>query len=416
MRVLRTVILREIREWVRRRSFWISTLLAPVLMLGMSLLPMLMTELGGNKEVTLVALDRTQTGIAQKVIQEIPKESAAHLKMSTPSATLKTLKVKVLEKELDGVFVLDPSKTKGGPPVAHLYGRNTGRFEITRTLQRALRNAWLNRAFQEAGADSSLLDLVNTSVHVEDIKITAKGEKKGGFLQAYFSALIMSVLLMMLLLGWGVALMRGVMEERRNKIGETLFTVMAPEPMMLGKIMGIGSVGLLQFFIWGLLGLIVALINPVGIWEMIQKSGSAPSLTVLCSVLIFFILGFFFFASLYAIIGSWASDDHEAQQWMMPINFSLVAPMMVLPLLIRMPEGPVAVFLTFFPFTTPLVTVLRLAVGAIPVWQVFLAVAEMVVAIAIMGWIAGKLYRIGMLMTGQKLSLPSLIKALKQKS
>jgi ABC-2 type transport system permease protein len=237
--------------------------------------------------------------------------------------------------------------------------------------------------------------------------VTTKGttEEKGAGILA---AIIFMVIMYMTFFMYGFQNLRGVIEEKTNRIVELVIASVRPTELMLGKIIGIGLVGLTQYLIWSLVAMNL---SPPGIASIMAMGDSgAPTipLSMIGYFLLFFLLGYFLYASVYTAIGAPFNTDQEAQQLSMIPSMLIIGGMAVYPSVMNNPNGPVAVFASLFPFTAPLIMYLRTAIAEPPLWQVGLCIVILILSTIGMAWIAGRIYRVGILMYGKKPTLPEI--------
>jgi ABC-2 type transport system permease protein len=209
---------------------------------------------------------------------------------------------------------------------------------------------------------------------------------------------------------YGFQNLRGVIEEKTNRIVELIIASVRPTELMLGKIVGIGLVGLTQYLIWSLVAMNLSL---PGIASM-MAGGAAGAPTIPLSMigyfLLFFLLGYFLYASVYTAIGAPFNSDQEAQQLSMIPSMLIVSGMAVYPAVMNNPNGPVAVAASLFPFTAPLIMYLRTAIAEPPMYQIGLCIVILILATIGMAWLAGRIYRVGILMYGKKPTIPEIMR------
>jgi ABC-2 type transport system permease protein len=213
---------------------------------------------------------------------------------------------------------------------------------------------------------------------------------------------------------YGFQNLRGVIEEKTNRIVEIVIASVRPTELMLGKILGIGLVGLTQYCVWCLLAMNLSL---PGIANLIAGDLGVPRipLSMIGYFILFFLLGYFLYASVYTAIGAPFNSDQEAQQLSMIPTMLIVGAMAVYPAVMNNPNGPVAVFASLFPFTAPLIMFLRTSIAEPPLWQVGLAVLILVASTVGMAWVAGRIYRVGILMYGKKPTVPEILRWIRYK-
>jgi ABC-2 type transport system permease protein len=209
---------------------------------------------------------------------------------------------------------------------------------------------------------------------------------------------------------YGMQNMKGVIDEKTNRIVEVIIASVRPTELMLGKIIGIGLVGLTQYLIWAL---VAANLSLPAIATMVSSSEMGIPripMSMILYFILFFLFGYFLYASVYTAIGAPFNTDQEAQQLsMIPMMF-IVSVWAFFPSLMNNPNGPVAVFASLFPFTAPLAMFLRVSMGQPPGWQVALSIAILIASTIGIAWLAGRIYRVGILMYGKKPTIPEIFR------
>jgi ABC-2 type transport system permease protein len=228
-------------------------------------------------------------------------------------------------------------------------------------------------------------------------------------------AFIGAMLLYMVIVLYAVAVMRATLEEKTGRIVEILISSIKPWELMLGKILGVGSVGLTQLAVWFALGVLAF---SMGIPALVaarpeladlgEISQYLPGLGVLGLFLALFLGGYFLYSALYAAVGAMCNTEEEAQQAQFPVIMLLVVPIMFLMPIIENPNSTTAVVASLVPFFAPVLMFARAATGAVPFWQIALALALLVASTLVVAWIAGRIYRVGILMQGKRPTLPEL--------
>jgi ABC-2 type transport system permease protein len=228
---------------------------------------------------------------------------------------------------------------------------------------------------------------------------------------AYLGAFLMY----MGILVYAVAVMRATLEEKTSRIVEIVISAMKPWHLMLGKIFGVGAVGLTQMGVWLLSG---ALLFAAGLPalvaarpELADLEGireALPGVGLVALFLGLFVFGFFMYSGLYAAVGAMCSTDEEAQQAQFPLIMILVVPIIMVISVIESPMTPLSTGLSLFPLFTPILMWARVVSGVVPAWQVVLSFVLMGAAIVAIAWVAGRIYKVGVLMAGKRPTLPEL--------
>ncbi len=312
--------------------------------------------------------------------------------------------------------------------------------ELENVLEKQIRDMKL-RAFN---IDEETLKKLESSVSLKTINLSETGEEKAsnvGVLNA--AGFLLGILIYMFVLIYGIQIMQGVIDEKTSKIVEVIVSSVRPFQLMLGKIIGIASVGLLQFLIWIVLisVLSTAVMGYFGekmpqqqiaeqmagqlggeeakqvvenqnneVMEVFSEIGQIPFAKIAFVFVFFFLGGYLLYGALFAAVGSAVDSIQESQQFQFPITLPLLVAYLGLFLFIlRDPHGPVSFWLSIIPFTSPVAMVGRIAFG-VPDWHLVLSMALLVIGFLFTTWIAARIYRVGILMTGTKVNYKVLAK------
>jgi ABC-2 type transport system permease protein len=416
------VIRREYLERVRTKAFWIATFLVPVFFLGyMAVQFQAIKKTSGERKIAVVDV----TGrLAPALAAELAAREAARTQAKPGSRgihwiveprpitedleqTKEILRKEVLDKKIYGYLVLDPTLLEKDR--AEYYSISVSEFVALTQLEQAINKVLLRRKIEDRGLPASLGKELERRVDLRTLKVTTKGttEEKGAGILA---AIIFMVIMYMTFFMYGFQNLRGVIEEKTNRIVELVIASVRPTELMLGKIIGIGLVGLTQYLIWSLVAMNLSLPGIASIMAMGESGAPAIPLSMIGYFLLFFLLGYFLYASVYTAIGAPFNTDQEAQQLSMIPSMLIIGGMAVYPSVMNSPNGPVAVFASLFPFTAPLIMYLRTAIAEPPGWQIVLCIVILILSTIGMAWLAGRIYRVGILMYGKKPTLPEIMR------
>jgi ABC-2 type transport system permease protein len=287
-----------------------------------------------------------------------------------------------------------------------------------------------NKRLLAKGIDPAVFKSIRADAIIENTIDTKEGSKKGSAGVAYAVSFACGILIYLMMIIYGTMVMRGVMEEKTNRIAEVIVSSVKPFQLMLGKIIGIGAVGLTQFAIWifimALLQTALPLIFP-GMMEQVtagatsnadvnmmatvtQGLSTLPIAKIVFLFLFYFLAGYLTYASLFAAVGSVVSEDQqEAQQLVFPILMPIIIGFVIMTNSINNPHSSLAVFGSLFPLTSPIVMMGRITYE-IPTWQIITSMLLLVGSFLFFTWITGKVYRTGILMYGKKPSWKEMIK------
>ena len=221
-----------------------------------------------------------------------------------------------------------------------------------------------------------------------------------------FSLVLLMILYMSILI-WGQAVMTSVIEEKTSRVVEVMASGVSSTTLLLGKLLGVGGAGLTQFLVWALSLFAVSLASAGAIGVV-----TLPEITplMLASFVVFYLLGYFFYASLYAAIGASVNTVQEAQGLVFPVLVPIILAMVMWPAVLQAPDGTLAVTVSMIPGMSPLIMFLRIVVLTPPMWQILLSIALLVLGILGVVWVASRVYRVGILMYGKKPTFPEIVR------
>ncbi len=422
MRKTFSVIRREFVERVRSRAFVIATILLPLLMIGLIVGQVAMLG-GGERTQSIAIVDATDGGLGTEVASGLSELSfgktaddvryrvtrvgaAGRLEAVRDSLIALTgFSRKERPESFDGVLVLDDSTYADGRTA--YYG--SGGLKAIQDLQGTLSSVLTRTRLTRNGVDPMVVARSMGGVRIENSKVSdgkLTGESGGASVAlGYF----MGIVLYMAILILGQQTASSVVEEKTSRIMEILASSMTPFQMLVGKIVGVGLSGLLQITIWGgtvfLLGTQrVRLAGLLGVSPDAMASIPIPTMTfdVLLVFLAFFALGFFMYGALYAMVGSLVNSMQEIQQFLLPVTLPVVFGFFGMMSVLNDPQSTIGAVFSFIPFFAPFVMPVRWSMSSVPVGELLLSLASMVVGVLVMAWLAGRVYRTGILMYGKK--------------
>lgn len=413
------VVRREYLERVRTKGFVIGTVLGPLLMGGMMIVPALAARSGG-KPLRVAVLDGTGTlqaaveeglraarfdGKARFDVQPAPGAEAGPAAAATAGTSEAPLKKAVLDGRLDGYLHLPADAVAAG--TASYYGRNVSNRIDLRTMERTVSGVLVGRRLTGAGLDPARVKDLTKELDLKTIRLSEKGEREDQGAAMIFSIIMLMILYMSILL-WGQAVMTSVIEEKTSRVVEVMAAGVSPTTLLAGKLLGVGAAGLTQFLVWA--------ISLFGVSAFAagaaMGSFSMPEVTplMLVSFVLFFLLGFLFYAALYASIGAAVNTVQEAQSLAFPVLLPIILAMVCFPAVLEAPDGVLAVTMSMIPGMSPLIMFLRIVVLTPPLWQIALSIALLALGILGVVWVAARVYRVGILMYGKKPTFPELVK------
>jgi ABC-2 type transport system permease protein len=415
------IVRREYRERVTKKSFWIGTAVFPILMGGMIFFSVFAAGLQMDKTRHVVFIDAT--GVIAPAVAE--KLSTVKLKDGKPKWVVEVapvqgsvdethvaFKPRILSKEIYGVVTIGPDLEADGN--YKFTGVNISDIGVILELQAAVKDAVVAARLKKSGLglDQTVLDGLTKKIDLKTLQETATGAAiEKGVGEAFFATFAFVILLFMSLLLYGIAMLRGVLEEKSTRVMEVLLGSVSPNELMTGKILGIGLVGLTQMVIYmvtaGALRVIVAVKMSGGNMAWIQD---ALSTTKLAYFVVFFLLGYFFYTALFAAVGAVCNSEQEAQNMQQPLTMSLMIPYIMTFFFVRNPDSIAAVIMSMIPPFAPMIMFTRLSVGSVPAWQVALSLTLLIGSTWLVFRGAAKIFRIGILMYGKRPTIPEILK------
>ena len=433
------IIGREFNERVRKKSFIITTLLTPLLMIALMVAPMLLTQYSGSEQKHIAVVD--DSGLIGKQLYsndeilfeqtELPIE-LARIQFSDSYAILH-IGSSIMENSAD----------------IRLYTNSTASITLEMGLASQIENVIQDIKLQNLNIENlpAILASIKTDINLhsysngapteESAAGTHIGEKANSSIVATVVAYALSFMLYMFILIYGVMVMQSVIEEKNSRVLEVMVSTVRPIEMMLGKILGVASVALLQVAIW------VVLLLGVGFFVMPElipsemsmavemlKQGASPenagvdmgllqaiaTLTdvaylakIIVSLLVFMVSGFLLYAALFAAIGSSVDNPQDAQQLQTPVTIPIILSLFVMLSVINDPTSELAFWFSMIPLTSPIVMMARIPYD-IPTWEIALSLGILIATFVVVVWFAGKIYRVGILMHGKKPTLKELWK------
>lgn len=413
------VVRREYLERVRKKGFWIATLLLPVFMVAITLVPLLLTQWSPESQKKIAIVDLTGQLYSQ-IEGAIEKDESLRLKdgrreylieqaeadEGTLDTVLASLKGRIVDNDLYGVVVMGSDLDASGNFT--FYGRNVSNITVIQTLYQKVYGSVILLRIEAEQIEATEEQITRIMSHFDfvTIQVGAHGEeRKSDFLTNWFGTIIFVLVLYMSFLMYGASIIRGVLEEKTARIIEVLLSTFSPFQLLMGKILGLAMVGLTQIAIYAVAFSVVmgfgaaaaAMFDPK---VMVLMSMITPAFAIYFAI--FFILGYFLFATLFATVGSLCNSEQEAQNMQWPLIVVLVIPMISAIFLIQNPDSLLTRIISLIPVFTPMVMFMRISVLMPPFWEIALSITLLVGTIVGITWIASKIFRVAILMYGKR--------------
>lgn len=418
------VISREYSTRVKKTSFWVLTLLVPILIVAIYATPILLSQKPLEKSLVLVV---DETGLFAESF-----ESSANIQYcDVPSLE----QAKNLLQDSASAIVFIPSRQTTIPNDAFLYYQSQSpnmyvQSDVNFQLQSILRNNILLDVHNISEEDYQLITSTKINLRTQDLETG-----RDGFLEVKMVAgALLAILVFIVIMAFGSQVMTGVMEEKKNRIVEVILCSVRPFQLMMGKVIGIALVGLTQFLLWVVLGSVAIvgvqlanadlfntlqqqnqmqsvlatkgpeamqqfedLNNLQPISELVQGIASINFPLLIGMFLFYFLIGYLLYATLFAAAGSLVDDNTDSQQFTLPITIPLLLTLLLLPTMMQEPSGSVAVWLSMIPFTSPVAMLFRIPFG-VPIWQVIVSSVILLVTFPLCVWASAHIYRNSILM------------------
>jgi ABC-2 type transport system permease protein len=422
------IVAREWNEKVRKKSFVVTTLLTPLLMVGMIALVSWLSSrgIGGVKHIEVV----DHSGIVAQRLENHPK-TVYHIADASPEE-LKNSR----EDGKWGLLIIGADVMNDGAEV-ELYSFGPSTMEVENTIkedvERVVEDQKL-QAYDMVGV-RRILDEVHTCINIRAFTLDEYGaESSASSVLSYAVSYVFGFLMYMFVLIYASQVMTGVIEEKSNKVLEVMVSSVRPMELMMGKILGVAAVAVTQFLLWviivvGLGGLTINMILPEDIMAATQM-GIAPSVgasqnvadlsqalsiisrpdyvaVLLCGFLLYFVGGYLLYAAMFAAVGSAIDNAGDSGQFQSLITMPIVIALVVMFGVMNDPDGSLAVWFSMIPFTSSIVMMARLPYG-VPVWEIAVSLALLYGTFVVVLWLAGKVYRVGILMYGKKVTVKEL--------
>jgi len=381
---------------------------------------------GGDNIPAVEVID--DSGIFNKGLEN--KKSAT---FSKSELTLAEAKQKVIKNEDAFVLYIPVDIASGG--TIEMFSQKKAGLSVISSIENQLNDQMRTKLLADAGIDAVTLDKIKPKLSVVSKELTLEGEKDSSSGAAMAVGFAAAILIYMSLFIYGIQVMRGIIEEKTSRIVEIVISSVKPFQLMMGKIIGIGLVGLTQFLLWITLsiGLMTVASQFIfkGQMEQVKSempmskqaaavSNNGPGMDIIKAVqtvnwtyilpifIIFFLGGYMLYSALFAAVGSAVDSDTETQQFMLPITLPLLFTyIMSFSFIVNNPDSSLSFWLSIIPFTSPIAMMVRLPFG-VPNWQLALSIILLIGGFIFTTWVASRIYRVGILMYGKKVSFSEL--------
>ncbi|MBS1647401.1 MAG: ABC transporter permease [Bacteroidetes bacterium] len=435
------IIWREYFERIRKKSFLVMSILGPVLVAGGFALMIWLSNQDKTEQKVLVVDE------SMAFYKNIPDND--FIRFYFPDVKLQQAIKDFYKNDYTCILYIPYNIAQSGNAPVKLFYKKTPGFAVSQYLRDVMERKLYEFKLAANNINPDVIRNARQSIHVVNEKIYENGDSKESKTDAMsFIGFACGVLIFVFLTIYGAQVMRSVMEEKTNRVVEIIVSSVRPFQLMIGKIIGIALVGVTQFAIWLILSSVLTTAVSATLLkkitadankqieqkEIIYKQGSNTNIKelqkadsrleaieiindlkgldfteiILC-FFIYFVGGYLFYSALFAAIGSAIDSESDTQQFIMPITLPLVVAYMMSISVMQNPEGSIAFWGSMIPFTSPVVMLVRLPLG-VPLWQVCTSVVLLIAGFILTTWLAGRIYRTGILMYGKKVSWKEMIK------
>lgn len=415
----------EFMKRVKTRWFVFTTLLGPIVLVGFfTVIGFATTSAIEGGESTIVVLDQTER-IAGSL-----SDPEGDLTFTISDADEETLRQQVLDGEYSGYLVLPAGLVDGEGSARYYSTEGGGVSSFNFDLRNIIRNTVRTLRLEDQKVSNEVFEIINAGVPLDTIKLSDEGEEQGSSAAYAIVGGIMGFLIYITMLIYGSVVMQGVIQEKTNRVVEVIVSSVRPFELLMGKVLGIGAMGLVQMMFWA--GLIAAgtmgsgaIISLFVNTDNLNLPDTATQAEVLDAVgfqvpdlgpevfvffVIYFLLGYLLYATLFAGIGSSVEQQQDAQSLMLPVMMPIIISIVFLQAVIEAPNSGLSVALSLIPFTSPIPMVVRVAMIDVPLWQLAASLTLLIGTFVGAVWVSSRIYRIGILSYGKKPSLKEIIK------
>lgn len=414
------IIRREYQTRVAKKSFLLMTILIPLIIFGFYAGIIAMAVKGSDESQKVAVIDKANLFGGKNI--DVKSIKFSFVNQEDPEVYKDSY-----NKDGYTALLYIPAFDISKPAGFKAYSESELSLFTKSSIEKAINNAIENKRMVAENIDPAIVKSIKADVSVEAEIGKGKDRRKGATQGAFVIGYAAGILIYICMLIYGMMVMRGVMEEKINRISEVIISSVKPFQLLLGKIVGIAAVGLTQFVIWivlmGGLSLLLPMIFPAmnasaggaaqgagGVAGIMSGLSGLPVARIVLCFLFYFIGGYFMYASLFAAVGSVVSEDQqEAQQLTFPITMPIILSFVILTRAVAEPNSALAIFGSLFPLTSPIVMMGRIAYDP-PFWQVALSMILLVAGFLGTTWMAGKIYRTGILLYGKKASWKEMAK------
>lgn len=422
------VLKREYMTRIKSKGFIAATILVPVGFVAMFGIGILISVWDSDITFEIGVIDQTE--ILASSLAEMNPERYKNFSNLTEDS-LRTL---VQQEQITGYLILDEKHITDDKPLELIYS-GSGGIQLLNSIESDMREVIREVRLQRADVSQDIQNIFETSVSLNSRRLTAEGEEEEDDTAFFtFVGMAMGFIIFFAIFGYGGYIMRGVIEEKTNRIIEVITSSVKPIELLSGKMAGVGALAITQFAIWliALFGL-TSIAGPIAASMMGDQTAQMEAMgapeqaevpafldiptietSLIVYFIIFFILGYMLYSSLFAAIGSAADSETDTQQLMMPVTIPIMLAYFIMFHAWRSPDSTLSVISSLFPFFSPIVMITRIAITEVPFWQIGLAMLLMALTFIGTMWLSAKIYKVGILSYGGTASFKDIAKWIRQ--
>lgn len=434
------IIQREYLSRVKKKSFLLVTFLVPLMIIGLYALMIVLTKNSfENNHSTIHVVD--QNGLFAPKL-----ENTSQITYMVADSDVDKEKEKLSQSDSKRHYLLIIPQELSDKNTIEMISSDKSGLNMQGSIERQLEQILRNHQLEESGIDVNTLESIQPQFNIVTKELTVDGVKDSNAFAAVGISMALAVIIYITLFVYGSQVMRGIIEEKNNRIVEVIISSVKPFQLMMGKIIGIGLVGLTQFLLWIILSSALMTVasslfmDPEAITEtMAATTGQQGAIQqaskyqegiagdimgaldtinlaeIAILFVVYFLGGYLLYSALFAAVGSAVDNETETQQFMFPITMPLLfAYVLSFGVLVNDPHGPLAFWLSMIPLTSPIAMLVRIPFG-VPEWQILVSIILLIAGFIFTTWVAGRIYRVGILMYGKKASYKELLKWFKYK-
>ena len=415
-----TILQSEYWRRVRSKTFVLTTLLAPFILILIFLGPAALGHFAAQTSTYEVAVV-DESGEFSAALAEV---GGAQFQFAPFEGSVDSARQAVQEERYDGYLLL-PDNLLEGDGRATYYTREGSRLSERAQLEQHITNVVEERRLALEDTPAEVLSIIESDIGFATRMLTEEGDEADSAVLGFAVASILAFLMYFAVFFYGQYVMQGVIEEKTSRVVEIVVSSVRPFELLMGKVLGIGAMGLTQMLIWGVIilggltgaGSIVALfVDPATLdlpdgatqEAMLDAAGiTIPTIptSLIVAFVLFFLAGYLLYASLFAAAASAVDQQQDAQNLVFPVMMLLIIPLILTFFIIEAPDTTLSVIASFVPFFSPILMPVRMAVAEVPLWEVGLAFVLLVGTFLVTMWLSARIYRVGILMYGKTPSL-----------